>query len=301
MIKRLSVALLLLAGLVALPASVQAHKGHARPQITRFEFTDRPLKSGTLERLVVVAHDPNSWISEIQIQWEDPEQAGGVIFAHTYCVQDPEFTTPGTPAKLKIDVTFDHPANYHVEARAISEKRCEGGNDTLFSKTREMDITVHDPHKAFADPDDIAGPLDVVSAEQTLTSDDAGLDNYIVHTLVMSSDLGASPLAAADDYLEFLFDTDGDPSTIERRLVVDQASDGTLTAEIKNAGGTVVGQGTITVDGASLSVGFVKRLLGRGVAAYRWYATSHDDSSPSCLQSVCDDRAPDSGTYSHRL
>ena len=122
MSRRILAAILLVSAIVV-PMPAQADTGHARPRITRFEFTERPLKSGTSERLVVVAHDPDSWISEIQVQWEDENDSGGVIFAHTYCVQDPQFTTPGTPAKLKLDITFEHPGAYHVMARAISQKR----------------------------------------------------------------------------------------------------------------------------------------------------------------------------------
>lgn len=72
-----------------------AHRGHARPQITRFQFVDRPLKAGTLERLIVIAHDPDSWISEIQVQWEDDSQSGGVIFATPTAFKIPSSSVPG--------------------------------------------------------------------------------------------------------------------------------------------------------------------------------------------------------------
>lgn len=299
--KRTVIAMLLLIGLVVVPGPAQAHKGHARPQITRFEFIDKPLKSGTLERLVVVAHDPNSWISEIQVQWEDAEQNGGVIFAHTYCVQDPDFTTPGTPAKLKLDITFDHPADYHLEARAISEKRCEGGNDTRISTTIERDLVVKDPTSTFTDPDDASGPLDLIGASHSQYADDAGLSTHVTHGATFAEDLGPSPLTAADDYVRFRFDTDGNGATFERTLTVDAATDGTLQAEMTDRSGAVVGQATVTSEGATLSVDMVRRLLGRGVDAYRWTVEAHDGSSTACSTTACDDRAPDSGLFVHRL
>lgn len=291
-------ALVLISAIFAIPA--QAHRGHARPQITRFQFVDRPLKAGALERLIVIAHDPDSWISEIQVQWEDDSQSGGVIFAHTHCVQDPEFERPGTPSKLKLDVTFEHAGDYHVEVRAISEKRCEGGNDTRFSRTLEQDVTVEDPSRSFPDPDDVEGPLDVVGAEQTIDGDEQGLENHIVHTLTMAGDLGPSPLGGAQDYVEFSFDTDGDASTYERTLLVDGGKGGILSAQMKDADGTVVGDASVTVDGASLSVDFAKGLLGRGTDRYDWLAVTHDASSSNCTAlSPCLDRVPDTGTYLH--
>jgi len=300
-VNRVIMALVLLAGLVLLPGPVEAHKGHARPQITRFEFVDRPLKSGTLERLVVVAHDPNSWISEIQVQWEDPEENGGVIFAHTYCVQDSKFETPGIPAKLKLDITFDHPGEYHVEARAISEKRCEGGNDTRISKTIERDIIVKDPTATFTDPDDSAGPLDLSGASHSQYADEAGLRTHVTHGVTFFEDLGATPLTGSNDHIRFLFDTHDSPDSFERILTVDAGPDGTLQAEMTNRSGTVVGRAAVATDGASLSVDFVKRFLGRGVAAYRWAVETHDGSSPACSTTACDDRAPDTELFSHRL
>jgi len=285
-----SLALVLVSTILAIPA--QAHLGHARPQITRFAFVDRPLKAGALERLIVVAHDPDSWISEIQVQWEDDDQSGGVIFAHTYCVQDPEFERPGTPAKLKLDVTFEHAGAYHVEVRAISEIRCEGGNEVRFSRTLEKDVAAQDPHQSFPDPDDSDGPLDVLGAEQTIGGDEQGLENHLVHTLTMADDLGPSPLGGTEDHVEFSFDTDGDASTFERTLVVDAGTDGILSAQMKDADGTVVG--------ASLSVDFAERLLGRGTDRYGWLAVTYDASSPNCSTlNPCLDRVPDAGTLLH--
>lgn len=55
--------------LFALPAA--ADPGHERPRITTFKFNQPPLKAGINETLTVIAHDPNSWISEVQVQYED--------------------------------------------------------------------------------------------------------------------------------------------------------------------------------------------------------------------------------------
>ena len=298
--KRLLLALVLVVGFIAAPAPVQAHKGHARPKITRFEFVNKPLKSGTLESLIVVAHDPNSWISEIQIQWEDPNEMGGVVFAHTYCVQDPEFTTPGTPAKLKIDLTFDHPETYHLEARAISNKRCEGGNDTRISETLERDLVVKDPTEVFSDPDDIEGPLDVLGSSHSQYADEAGLRTHVTHGVTFSDDLGNAPLTGPGDFVEFLFDTDGTPGTFERTLTVDSVG-GTLQAEMTDAAGDVIGEASVTTDGATMTVDLVKGLLRRGIEVYRWAVVTHDDSDQACAQSSCEDRAPDSELITHRL
>lgn len=287
-------------GTIALPA--QAHPGHPGPRITRFEFVDPPLKSGSSERLVIIAHDPNSWISEIQVFWEDEDMTGGVIFADTFCVQDPSFQQPGTRAKLKLDVTFDHPGSYHVEARAISEKRCEGGNDTRFSKTAEQDVTVEDPRQTFTDPDDTEGPLDVLAAEQTIAFDEESLENHVVHTLTMAGDLGPTPLGGSDDYVELSFDTDDDASTFERTVLVDKGTDGVLHALITDADGAMVGEALVATEGATMSIEFDKRLLGSWIDRYGWFATTHDPSSPTCSTATpCTDRAPDAGIYLHTL
>ena len=297
--KRLGLVLLMLVGALV-PTPGQAHQGHARPQITRFEFVQRPLKAGTLERLVVVAHDPNSWISEIQVKWEDADEMGGAIFAHTYCVQDPGFKTPGTPAKLKLDLEFDHAATYRIEARAISNKRCEAGNDTRISRTIARDIVVQDPTETFTDPDDIAGPLDVSSATHSQHADEAALRTHLTHALTFTEDLGDAPLAGSGDHVQFLFDTNDTSGTIERILTVDSV-EGILRAEMTDSSGTVVGQAAVTTDGATLNVDFPKGLLRRGIGRYRWAAITHDASSTSCASTACDDRAPDSGLFSHNL
>lgn len=86
-------AFVLTSAIFAIPA--QAHRGHSRPQITRFEFVDPPLKAGTLERLIVIAHDPDSWISEIQVQWKDDDQSGGSSSRTPTAFKIPNSNDPG--------------------------------------------------------------------------------------------------------------------------------------------------------------------------------------------------------------
>jgi len=300
--RRVAVCLTFVLALAGLAPAGLADPGHPGPRITRAEFVRFPLKAGTLERLVIVAHDPDSWISEIQVQWEDPDHTGGVIFAHTFFVQDPALEHPGIRARLRLDVQFEHPGPYHVQIRAISEKRCEGGNDVRISKTVEMDVTAADPLEAFADPDDTEGPLDVVGAEQTIVADEAGLGNHVVHTVTMAEDLGPAALGGPTDEVEFSFDTDEDPTTFERRVVVDRGPDGLLHAPVVDAGGAVVGEATVSVDGASLSIDLDAALLGAKVARYGWVVVTNEDSSGSCTSAApCVDRAPDAGTFLHVL
>jgi len=296
----LLLALVLLSAGVALPAS--AHRGHPGPRITRFEFVATPFKAGALERLVIVAHDPDSWISEIQVQWEDADQSGGVIFAHTYCVQDPEFENPGTRAKLKLDLTFEHAGTYHVEARAISEQRCEGGNDVRTSSAVEQDVTVEDPTQAFTDLDDTDGPLDVLGVTQGVVASEDGIQNHVVHTLTMSDDLGLGPLDGSGDEVELWFDTDADETTYERIVRIDAGLDGALRAEIADASGAILGEATVTTEGATLRVEFGRRLLGTRIEHYLWFAVTHDASDGICTSAApCTDRAPDEGVYAHAL
>ena len=298
--KRFAVVVMLAAALLAPPAPAQADAGHARPRITRLEFVERPLKAGTNERLVVVAHDPDSWISEIQVQWADADHEGGVIFAHTYCVQDPDFSTPGTPAKLTLDVTFDGPGPYTVAARAISEKRCEGGNDTRTSPTVEKDVLVKRVTRTYVDPEDTAGALDVVRASQSQYVDDATLATNIRHTLRFADDLGPTPLTGPEDAVVLRFDTVAGDRRAERILTVDAGADGRLRGVVRNASGAKVGDATATADGARLTVELGRRLLGRGSGRYGWWASTRDASSGPCA-TTCKDRVPDARLFIHDL
>jgi hypothetical protein len=290
--------------IVLLGAPVGGHPGHQRPKITKFGFAQQALKSGIDETLIVVAHDPDSWISEIQVQWEDQAQNGGVVFAHTFCVQDPDYSDPGTVAKLKIPIFFDQPGKYHVEARAISEIECQGGNQTKTSKTLEMDVTVKDPLKSFSDPDDTAGGLDIAALEQTQESSMTSATTEIVHRITMVEDWTNDALAGPA-YMELYFDLDGEADSFERILTIDlDAEEGTLWASMLDPT-TGQGRGYAAVsrpDGKTIEVRVPPLLLKRGVDSYRWYAYVDGGQFDLCpTGESCTDRAPDQGLIVHKL
>lgn len=121
-----------------------------------------------------------------------------------------------------------------------------------------------------------------------------------MHGLTFADPLGANPLSASDDRVQFFFDTDGVEATFERTLTVDGAPDGSLKAEMTDSSGSVVGEAVVTTDGATLAVNFRRGLLGRSIDAYRWMALAHDGSSQECRKTPCDDRAPDTELITHR-
>lgn len=283
---------------------VAAHPGHERPKITTFEFVQPPLKSGIDEVLKVVAHDPDSWISEIQLQYEDADGNGGVVFAHTYCVQDPDFSDPGTPAKLTIPVFFDHPGEYHVEVRAISEIKCQAGNDEGTSRTLEMDVVVAERSRTFQDPDDASGAFDIASVEQTQESSATSATTEVVHRVTMF-DAWTSDALAGPAYMELSFDLDGDTSSPERVLTVDfDEDDGVLRASMLNTK-TGQGRGYAAVgrpDDRTIEFRIPPLLLKKGLSDYRWFAHVDSGAQELCAPNdPCVDRAADSGTYHHRL
>ena len=280
-----------------------ADPGHDRPKITRFEFAQPALKSGINETLIVTAHDPNSWIQEIQVKWEDANGDGGVVFAHTFCVQDPDRSDPGTVAKLKIPVTFDHPGSYHVEARALSAIRCEPGNNDQTSRTMEMDVVVKDPSKTATDPDDTAGPLDIVGLEQTQASSETSATTEVVHRVTMAEAWTNDDLAGPS-FMELYFDLDGDDQTTERILTIDlDEGDATVWASMLDPStGQSRGYARVRrIDEATLEVAFPPLLLARGIDSYGWYAVADGSSAEQCAIESCLDTAPDSDLLRHRL
>ena len=290
--------------LLALGLPAAAHPGHERPKITTFEFVQPPLKSGINEVLKVVAHDPDSWISEIQLRYEDADGNGGVVFAHTYCVQDPDFSDPGTPAKLKIPVLFDHPGKYHVEVRAISEVKCQGGNDERTSRTLEMDVAVADRSRTFQDPDDASGAFVIASVEQSQESSETSATTEVVHRVTMF-DAWSNDALAGPAYMELSFDLDGDTSSFERILTIDlDEDDGVLRASMLN---TKTGEGrgyaaASRPDERSIELRIPPLLLKKGLSDYRWYAFVDSGAHELCApDDPCVDRAADQGTYRHRL
>lgn len=301
MTRRVLAVLLLMVAAIPLPAS--ADPGHERPKITEFRFLQPPLKSGIDEVLKVEAHDPDSWISEVQVQWMDDAENGGVLFAHTYCVQDPDYSDPGTPAILKVPVFFDHPGTYHVEVRAISEIECQGGNDTRTSATLEKDVTVTDPLKTMSDPDDMTGALDVAGMEQTQESSMTSATTEIVHRLTMFEPWGNDALAG-NAFMEMYLDIDDDPASVERVITIDlDEEDSTLWASMIDAT-TGQSRGYARVrrpDDKTLEVRFPPTMVRKGLRSYRWYALV-DGAAESCPEGEsCIDTIPDTGSMRHRL
>ena len=280
-----------------------ADPGHTRPKITTFEFSHPPLKAGINETLKVTAHDPDSWIDEVQVKWEDAEQNGGVVFAHTFCVQDPDHSDPGTPAKLKIPMFFDEPGRYRVEVRALSAIRCEQGNQDQQSKTLEMDVVVRDPLTTATDPDDVSGPLDVASITQTQESSETSASNEIVHRVTMF-DAWENEALAGPAYAEMYFDLDGDPSTNERVLTLDlDEESSSLRASMVDAQ-TGQGRGYASVkrpDDKTVEITFPPLLLKKGLRSYRWFFQVDGAGELCSPEDPCIDRAPDANAMRHRL
>lgn len=287
--------------LVGAPAT--ADPGHDRPRITTYEFTQRPLKSGIDETLKVVAHDPDSWIYEVQVFWEDQDQNGGAVFAHTGCVQDPDYSDPGTPAKLKIPIDFDRPGEYQLEIHALSAMRCQAGEQEQESKVVEMEVEVRDPLKTIEDPDDSSGPLDIASIEQTQERSQRSATTEIVHRVRMSQAWTNADLAN-EAYIEMRFDLDGDAATVERVLVIDlYERDSAVTASMVDPG-TGQERGYAAVerpDAQTIEVRFPPLLVQKRLESYRWYAYVDGGRSQQCAATPCTDRAPDTSLMRHRL
>ena len=296
----ISLGLLLTLLLVPVPAA--ADTGHQRPKITAFEFLQPPLRAGINETLKVKAHDPDSWISEVQVRWEDANGDGGALFANTGCVQDPDLKDPGTPARLLLPVAFDKPGNYHVEVRAISEFHCQGENQKI-STTLEKDVVVRELSQTFTDEDDALGAFDIASVEQTQESSDYSATTDVIHRLTMNEPWSNDQLAG-EAFFEMGFDLDGDTSTIERILTVDlDEGEGSLRASMldPNSG---QGRGYAAVsrpDDETIEVRIPPLLLKKGLRSYRWYVYVDNGTQNCSPTDTCSDRAPDDGLIRHRL
>jgi len=295
------VATMVLATTMASPAG--ADPGHRGPKITVFKFLQPPLKAGVNEILKVVAHDPGSWISEVQVQFEDANGTGGVVFAHTGCVQDPDYSNPGAPAKLKIPIQFPGPGSYHVDVRAISSINCTGESSKT-SKTLQKDVFVTEPFEALSDADDSPGPLDIAAIEQTQESSETSITTEIVHRIKTFEEFSDTDLAGPAR-MELGFDLDKKPATIERMLLIDlDERDSTVRATMLN---TKTGQSrgyaaVFRPDDSTLEVRFPPTLLNEGAHDYRWYASTDAGETTECpLESPCLDRAPDTTLIRHRL
>jgi hypothetical protein len=148
--------LVILAGLLAAPASVNADPGHERPKITVMRWKDPPVTTSSgkcneqgvcdEEILIVKAHDPDSSITEVQVWFDEGGDRAPFVMAHTYCVQGKR---PGKPARLEIGASFTEPGDYTVAAVAYSHKRCLGhqGGDrhpSLHSRVKRVQTEVED-------------------------------------------------------------------------------------------------------------------------------------------------------------
>jgi hypothetical protein len=155
--RTLIIPLVLLAGIAVVPAGVEAHPGHRRPQITVMRWQDPPVTTSSgecdeqgicdEEILIVKAHDPNSSITEVQIWFDENGDRAPFVFAHTFCVQG---RAPGTPARLEIGASFTEPGEYTVAAVAASHRRCLGhetgdGHPSLHSPVTRLQTTVVAP------------------------------------------------------------------------------------------------------------------------------------------------------------
>jgi hypothetical protein len=301
--KRWTSALLALL-LLCLTAPAGADPGHERPKITTFKFAQPNLNAGIDEVLIVTAHDPNSWIYEVDARWEDADHNGGVLFADTFCVQDLDFSDPGTPAKLKLPVQFEHPGEYHVEVRAISAIKCQGGNHQKNSKTLEMDVVVGDPLSTESDPNDASGAFDISSLEETQASSETSATTEIVQRIV-TYDAWTNDQLAGPAFFEMYFDLDGHPTSIERILTIDlNEQDGSLRASTLDPyTGQSRGYAAVSrPDDKTLEVRIPPLLLKKGVSDYGWYAYADSGAPELCApDDPCVDTAPDEGMMRHRL
>lgn len=297
--KRLPMVLVLM--LAVIGPHAEAHPGHERPKITTFRWVDPPLKTGGEETLKITAHDPDSSISEIQVGWQDTNHEGGVIFAHSYCLQG---TQPGKPHTMLLPIVFDQAGAYDVQARAISEKRCEGGNETRTSPWVRKSVTVYDPYKEVSDPDDSPGALDIETVSHTLAEDEATLKRLVVHTVRTVEPWQPSALADGTR-IELLFDTGRENPGPERKLLVYTEDGQILTADLIDvATGEVIGHPEVTrADDHSVTATLRPKDLAAGLDVYRWNARSVflDAASPDCSNVACIDRAPDEGRIRHAL
>ena len=287
---------------VAMPAPSAADPGHGRPKITVFEFLQPALKSQIDEKLRVVAHDPDSWISEIEVRTEDEAGNVSLVFANTGCVQDPDFSDSGTIAKLTIPVYFENPGRYHVEVRAISEFHCDGSQHKI-SRTLEQDVVVSDPLTTAADPDDVDGDLDIASIEQTQESSEFSATTEVIHRIKTYQSWTNDHLGGPS-FVHMFIDLDGDATSFERIVTVDLDDDGALYASVVDPRtGQNRGYARATrPDDTTLEVAMPPLLLKKDLRSYRWYATTVYIDEESCTsEDPCTDLAPDANLMRHRL
>ncbi len=146
--------------------------------------------------------------------------------------------------------------------------------------------------KTDLDPDDTAGPLDVVAARakhffiaQTHPYREWAVLNL---KLITYETWTNDQLGGIDSHVTFEFDLDGD-GTVDRCLEIRRAADGDLEGRMYTVGcefipGEPIGKPKRArrPDGHSLEIEFRKRWLGQGERKFRWRAvTSYDEENDS--------------------
>ena len=144
--------LVVLGAMIIATSSVaaEADPGHERPRITVMRWEDPPVTAAgdcedpascPEEILVIKAHDPDSSITEVQVWFGE---GAPFVYAHTCCVQG---KAPGTPARLKIGVSYVDPGHYVVKAVAYSHLKCKpheagDGHPSLHSPVKKLEVDV---------------------------------------------------------------------------------------------------------------------------------------------------------------
>lgn len=270
----------------------KAHPGHERPVITKLKWMEPNLKSGETEWLTVVAHDPDSSISEVEVHWGD----GQVSFAHTGCVQGEQ---PGEPATLRIPIQYEEPGEFVVEAVAYSQKKCDPTRMLRHSKVKQIEAHVNENESNVDDPDDAAGPLDVKSSASFQISDNnVDTTNLLAHRIAFFEDWNPNSLDSKNRLLINFQTNKGD--SLDRRITFGESpSSGKLVAKMINLHkDRVEGKADIyRQTDRTIFVRFPRALLRPHRLRYFWQVKAKSEAADSCGQEAesqpCSDRTPD--------
>lgn len=160
--------------------------------------------------------------------------------------------------------------------------------------------------RVFHDANDTRSQLDFATVEQHHYRHPESGQRMLAYTITFHDGWRVSRWGTAR--IEFDISTDEDRA-MERQIYID-APAGNLVAEVRSPrSGFVHGYAKVThPDKRTLYVQFPRKLLGRGVAGYRWslfsafHASGYDgcDSNQDAIP-VCTDRLPDTGSRRHTL
>lgn len=272
-------------------ASARADPGHERPVITKLKWMEPNLKSGETEWLTVVAHDPDSSISEVDVRWGN----GQISFSHTGCLQGKQ---PGEPATLRIPIKYK-PGEFVVEAVAYSQKRCDESRVLRHSKVKQIEAHVNENESNVDDPDDAAGPLDVKSsASFQIADNNVDTTNLLAHRITFFEDW-SSNIFDSKNRLRIDFRTNKGDSLDRRITFGESPSSGKLIAKMINLHtGKVKGKADIyRQTDRAVFVKFSRALLHPRRLRYFWRVKAESESVDSCGQEAesqpCSDRTPD--------